>query len=73
MTIIFILQLVGGILAFSFQDELGVILKNQMEDQMRLYDDPEGGDLARNTWDKLQIDVKLSLNYYLVRHADFFN
>jgi len=57
MSIIFILQLVGGILAFVFQDELNVLLKNEMEDQMKLYDDPENGEMSKLTWDRMQIDV----------------
>ncbi|XP_059485932.1 tetraspanin-9-like [Neocloeon triangulifer] len=58
LCVIFLLQFVGGILVFTFQEELGDIFRNTLEDQMRLYDDPENGDMSKLTWDTLQSDFK---------------
>lgn len=60
----FIIQLVGGILVFVYQDDLDGVLRKSMEDLMALYhvQGPDG-DFSRNTWDAIQQEVNTaSLN-----------
>ncbi|CAB3370844.1 Hypothetical predicted protein [Cloeon dipterum] len=54
MTLIFVLQLVGGILAFTFQEKLDSFLEENLLEQMKLYGNPEVGDGPKITWDTLQ-------------------
>ncbi|XP_059469010.1 uncharacterized protein LOC132192849 [Neocloeon triangulifer] len=55
MLVVFLIQLIGGILAFVYQDELDLTLKNSMHDLMILYkkEGPDG-DFARQYWDSIQ-------------------
>lgn len=54
----FIIQLIGGILVFVYQDEMDAVLRKSMEDLLALYHvQGSDGDFARNTWDTLQVEV----------------
>jgi hypothetical protein len=58
MIVIFILQLTGGILSFVFLGDLGSSMEEEMERLMELYSDEANGELARKTWDEMQINVR---------------
>jgi len=69
---VFIIQLVGGILAFVFQDDLDVILKNSMKDLMTAYSlQTPDGEFARQTWDSIQQDVRLNIFQKLIAWQKF--
>jgi hypothetical protein len=59
----FIIQLVGGILVFVYQEDLDNVLRKSMEDLLALYHTPgPDGDFSRNTWDAIQEEVCIRTN-----------
>jgi hypothetical protein len=58
MIVIFIFQLIGGVLAFVFQIDLFQSMDTEMVRLMELYTNEADGELARKTWDEMQINVR---------------
>jgi len=58
MIVIFIFQLIAGVLAFVFQIDLFQSMDTEMVRLMELYTNEADGELARKTWDEMQINVR---------------
>ncbi|CAB3378950.1 Hypothetical predicted protein [Cloeon dipterum] len=59
LIILFLIQIVGGALAFAFQDEFNEFLRTGLKNSMKEYNQPNAeGEIARQYWDTIQTEFK---------------